>query len=110
MAWVAQDGSEDMDIPWDEMAALFLGGKDPWKDSQAAADLVRCANILGKHTHIGRVNTPRRFVHFAALGADTCDGSGVCKYDHMLRDIEDAMTREPMPTLFDGEIEESEND
>lgn len=86
-ALVAQDGCEDLDIPWDELDCLFIGGRDPWKDSQASLDLVKTAKILGKHVHVGRVNTHRRFDLFSSIGADTCDGSGVAMYDHMLEKI-----------------------
>ena len=99
LAMVAQDGLEDLDIPWDEMKRIFIGGKDPWKDSQAAADIVRTAKTLGLWVHVGRVNSPKRFEHFLQLGADSCDGSGVAMYDHMLEKIE--RRNEPKPSLFD---------
>jgi hypothetical protein len=99
VAMVAQDGMENIEIPWDDMDAVFIGGGDPWKDSKAAADIVKAAKILGKWVHVGRVNTPKRFEHFAQLGADSCDGSGVAMYDHMLEKIE--RRNEPVPTLFD---------
>ena len=99
MALVVQDGMEDLEIPWDDLDAIFVGGCDPWKDSKAAADIVKTATIFNKWKHIGRVNTPKRFDHFAKLGADSCDGSVVAMYDHMLRKIE--RRNEPEPTLFD---------
>ncbi|MFN7318045.1 MAG: hypothetical protein ACK5S6_00920 [bacterium] len=80
VAYVAQDGSEDMDIPWDLCNCLFLGGRDPWKDSQAAQDIVKTALALGKHVHIGRVNAVDRYILYAKLGAHTCDGSGISRY------------------------------
>lgn len=101
LALVAQDGLEDMPVPWTELAALFIGGGDPWKDSKASQDLVRTAKTLGVHVHVGRVNTPKRYELFADLGADTCDGSGVAMYDHMLAKIEKHMSGEGDPTLFD---------
>ena len=101
-AFVAQDGAEDMDLPWDEMAAIFIGGRDPWKDSQAVKDIVKTAKILGIHVHVGRVNGPGRFRTFSELGADTCDGTGVSRYDHMLAAIETEMNSDPHP-LFAGE-------
>lgn len=101
-ALVAQNGLEDMDIPWSELTALFIGGGDPWKDSKAVADLVKTAKTFGKWVHVGRVNTVRRYRHFDELGADTCDGSGIAMYDHMLENIEKALAEEPPPTLFDG--------
>jgi len=101
IAMVAQDGIEDLDIPWWSMQAIFIGGGDPWKDSKAVADIVRTALILGKHVHVGRVNTIKRFRWFHDLGAHTCDGSGVAMYDHMLANIEREMNRVPDPGLFD---------
>ena len=101
LALVAQDGMEDLDIPWGEMTAVFIGGGDPWKDSKAALDIVKTAKTLGKHVHVGRVNTAKRFKLFAEAGADTCDGSGVAMYDHMLDDIAKALSKEPEPTLWD---------
>jgi hypothetical protein len=80
IALVAQDGMEDLDIPWHLIDCLFLGGKDPWKDSAAASDLIIEAKIRSKHAHIGRVNHTKRYVHYLLLGADTCDGSGISRY------------------------------
>lgn len=102
LALVAQDGMEDLDIPWAEMAAVFIGGGDPWKDSKASLDIVKTAKTLGKHVHVGRVNTAKRFKLFASVGADTCDGSGVAMYDHMLDDIAKALSKQPEPSLFDS--------
>lgn len=101
MALVAQDGAEDLEIPWDEMSAVFIGGRDPWKDSQAAIDIVKAAKTLGLHVHVGRVNTAKRFRLFADAGADTCDGSGIAMYDHMLDALAREMSGAPAPTLFD---------
>lgn len=100
VALVVQDGMENLEIPWDELDAIFVGGLDPWKDSRAAGDIVKTAKILSKWAHVGRVNTPKRFEHFAELGADSCDGSGVAMYDHMLAKIERRMSGEPERTLF----------
>ena len=100
IALVIQDGMEDLEIPWDELDAIFVGGGDPWKDSKAAADIVKTASILKKWKHIGRVNSPKRFEHFLQLGADSCDGSGVAMYDHMLEKIE--RRNDEYPSLFTG--------
>lgn len=101
MAFVAQDGAEDIEIPWDEMSAVFIGGRDPWKDSQHAIDIVKTAKTLGKHVHVGRVNTAKRFSLFRDAGADTCDGSGVAMYDHMLDSLVREINGTQQPTLFD---------
>lgn len=101
-ALVAQDGVEDLNIPWRLFECLFIGGTTDWKMSDASADLIRTAKILGLQVHVGRVNTVQRYLHFARLGADTCDGTGIAKFDHMLAAIEQriASGESPMP-LFD---------
>jgi hypothetical protein len=103
LALVAQDGLEDLEIPWSDLSAIFIGGGDPWKDSKTAQDIVKTAKTLDKHVHIGRVNTIKRFKLFAEIGADTCDGSGIAMYDHMLENISKELNKLPQPTLFDGE-------
>ena len=103
MALVMQDGMEDLEIPWGELSAVFIGGGDPWKDSKVAVDIVKTAKTLGKHTHVGRVNTLKRYKLFAEAGADTCDGSGVAMYDHMLDDIANGVSKKPEATLFEDE-------
>jgi hypothetical protein len=54
------------------------------------------------------VNTLKRYKLFADAGADTCDGSGVAMYDHMLDDIAKGLSKKPEPTLFENK--ESEDD
>lgn len=110
LALVAQDGIEDSEIPWDEFTWIFIGGRDPWKDSQASQDIVRTAKTLGKFVHVGRVNDPDRWERFAELGADTCDGSGVSKHargdDQFLRVVERAAAfyKRPIPEDTDFDI------
>jgi hypothetical protein len=77
---VLQNGAEDADIPWADTPAVFIGGVDPWKESDACADLIKTAQIFGLHVHCGRVNQIKRFEYMARLGVDTCDGSGVAQY------------------------------
>ena len=87
LAFVCQDGAENHTIPWDSIAAVFIGGTTEWKMSEYVVAIIKAAKILDKHVHIGRVNTPERWNHFEKLGADTCDGSGLCRFDHMLKRI-----------------------
>lgn len=103
LALVIQDGMEDFDIPWHELQAVFIGGRDPWKDSQASQDIVKTAKTLGIHVHIGRVNAYKRWKLFTDLGADTCDGSGIAMYDHMLENIERKALEGDQPSLFKDE-------
>lgn len=83
VAFVAQDGQEDLDIPWDNCAAVFIGGSTDWKMGKHAAAIVKASKVIGKWCHVGRINTPGRFEYFEDLGADSCDGTGLAQYSHM---------------------------
>lgn len=107
VALVAQDGLEDMDIPWDEFDCLFIGG-DPnkipeWKLGAGARWLVQEAKRRGKHAHMGRVNSHKRFRYAEAIGCDSVDGTyltrgpdeNLPKLLRWVRSVED------VPALFD---------
>lgn len=76
VALVAQTGAETLDVPWSEIAALFIGGENHWRQSRACADLASEAKSRGKWLHVGRVNgrPSLRWAHM--LGADSVDGTG----------------------------------
>lgn len=77
LAYVAQDGSEEHDIP-PSASALFVGGSTAWKESAAAIEMLKRAQARGLHCHIGRVNWGRRYKMFQVLeGSElfTCDGT-----------------------------------
>ena len=79
VAYVAQNGAEDLTIPI-SCAAVFVGGDTEWKLSSQAVDVIKRAQNLGKHVHIGRVNWYRRYKAFEVLsGSDrfTCDGTRI---------------------------------
>jgi hypothetical protein len=82
LALAAQDGLEDLDIPWDDLAAIFIGGSTKWKMSECAADVIKAAKAMDVWVHAGRVNTPGRFEYFEALGADSIDGTGLAQFTH----------------------------
>jgi hypothetical protein len=85
-ALVLQDGIENLEIPWAKLEAIFVGGSDAFKESSEAIACCKAAKILNKWVHVGRVNTPRRVEAFAGL-ADSIDGSGISRYDHMLEAV-----------------------
>lgn len=89
LALACQDGQEHMPIPWDDIDAVFIGGSTNWKCSPHAEAIVRAAKALDKWVHVGRVNSPERYDHFARLGADSCDGTGIARYSHMRQAIAD---------------------
>jgi hypothetical protein len=74
-ALVAQDGLEDLDIPWGDFDCLFMGGTTSWKLSETAYQLAIEAENRGKWTHQGRVNSWRRLKAAAVSGYDSADGT-----------------------------------
>lgn len=105
LALVAQDGLEDLDIPWKLIDAMFIGGSTAWKMSAHAAAVVKAAKAMDKWVHAGRVNTPGRFEYFDNLGADSIDGTGLSRYSWMRERI---YRKAHSPKLFtdgsDGEV------
>lgn len=85
-ALVLQDGIERTRIPWDDIAAVFIGGSDRFKYSQEAFAAAKTAKMMSKWVHVGRVNTAARVRNWLGL-ADSIDGSGISRYDHMLLDV-----------------------
>lgn len=92
LAYVCQNGQENLPIPWSHIDAVFIGGDTEWKMGKAAAACVKASKALGKWVHAGRVNTPGRFEYFQKLGADSIDGSGLARYTHMREAIYKAQT------------------
>lgn len=98
VALVCQDGQEMLPIPWDRIAAVFIGGSTSWKCSAYVAQIIKAAKLFEKWVHVGRVNDPARFQHFEELGADSIDGTGIARYSHMRAAI---ANRGQMVGLFD---------
>jgi len=74
-ALVAQDGLTPDTTPWDTFDVLFIGGTTSWKLGPEVKDLISAARQRGKPVHVGRVNSQRRFLAFAALGCASVDGT-----------------------------------
>lgn len=87
LAFACQDGQEQVPIPWDDIAAVFIGGSDGFKDSPIVDHIIKAAKLLGKHVHAGRTNNPSRWWRFENLGVDTADGTGISRYTHMRKKI-----------------------
>ena len=77
-ALVLQDGIGDFEIPWHEVAAVFIGGSDAFKQAPEARAAATAARMLGKWVHVGRVNTAKRALEWLDL-ADSIDGSGISR-------------------------------
>lgn len=77
LAFVAQDGQENLPLP-NYYDALFVGGSTEWKVSDAATSVIKRAQSKHKHIHIGRVNWGKRYRHFRLMEGSsnwTCDGN-----------------------------------
>jgi hypothetical protein len=85
-ALVLQDGIGSVPIQWKFIKAVFVGGSDAFKISQECLNACRSAKLLGKHVHVGRVNTVERVRNWIGL-ADSIDGSGLSRFDYMLENV-----------------------
>ena len=94
-ALVLQDGIGQHQIPWAHLDAVFVGGSDAFKTAPEAINACRAAKMMGKWVHVGRVNTASRVRNWLGL-ADSIDGSGISRFDHMLEDVL-AMIRDEHP-------------
>lgn len=85
LAFVLQNGSTIDNVPWDELDAVFIGGCTTWKLGPEAEEIAAEAKRLGKHVHMGRVNSAKRIHYAKSIGCDSVDGSGFAKFrDAML--------------------------
>jgi hypothetical protein len=101
VAFVGQDGQEDLDVPWANFACFFIGGSTRWKLSEAAADLADQAKRRGKWLHMGRCNSRRRLRHARTLGCDSVDGTSMSRWgDHHLERFARWAGDLEMPELF----------
>lgn len=75
VAYVAQDGIQQTDVPWGEFDVLFLGGTTVFKLGAEARRSARQALELGKKVHMGRVNTLKRMRYAKSIGVSSCDGT-----------------------------------
>lgn len=75
VALVAQDGLEQIAVPWGEFDALFIGGTTAWKLSRHAERLAAEAKRRGHWVHMGRVNSHRRLRRARDIGCDSVDGT-----------------------------------
>jgi hypothetical protein len=74
-AYVAQNGLENLPVPWEDFDVLFIGGDTAWKLGPHARALVAEAKRRGKWVHMGRVNSERRLRYAQAIGCDSADGT-----------------------------------
>jgi hypothetical protein len=101
LAFVLQNGCTVDEIPWDDIAAVFVGGDNEFKLRQSAP-LIDAAKERCKLVHIGRVNTHRRLRYAYDLGADTVDGTNYSMFSetHLPGALAFVRGLEKRPVLF----------
>ena len=101
LAFVLQNGATENSIPWDQIAAVFVGGDDEFKLC-GCHDLVAAAKYRGKLVHVGRVNSLSRIKYAVDLGADSIDGSGFSRFPDVKieRALREISRLESMPAFF----------
>lgn len=80
LAYVLQDGERIDFVPWDLIAAVFIGGTTAFKVGADARHLVDEAKRRDKWVHMGRVNSMRRMFYAQQIGCDSVDGSGFSRF------------------------------
>lgn len=75
LAFVAQDGVEDTEVPWADFGTLFIGGTTEFKMGPVAEALILRARKAHKWVHVGRVNSTQRLHHFMDMDINSIDGS-----------------------------------
>lgn len=75
VAFVGQNGLEQLEVPWDDFDAFFIGGDTDWKLGEAARNLAEAAKARGKWVHMGRVNSRKRYRYARSIGCDSVDGT-----------------------------------
>jgi hypothetical protein len=80
VAFVAQDGQEELLVPWAQIRCLFVGGSTAWKEGPHALALLREAKARGLWIHVGRVGTQRRMRLFAGSGVDSIDSTAFSRW------------------------------
>ncbi|WP_327359522.1 hypothetical protein [Streptomyces sp. NBC_01304] len=76
-AFAAQDGAEEVGVPWGEFDVLFLAGSTEWKLGPAARQLAADARERDVPVHMGRVNSRKRLRYADQIGSATADGTFV---------------------------------
>lgn len=75
LAFVTQDGMGSEDVPWRDVAVVFVGGSTLWKTSVESIGIIAEAKRRRLWAHMGRVNGYQRLRDADAMGCDSADGT-----------------------------------
>lgn len=74
-ALAGQNGMESMQVPWDDVDVICLGGSTEWKRGLGGAELAAQALAHGKPVHTLRANSYRALAIAAGMGCVSADGT-----------------------------------
>jgi hypothetical protein len=80
VAFIAQDGLNGQDVPWDRFECLFIGGSTAYKLGPSAQARALEAKARGKLVHMGRVNSIERMKIAHQIGVDSVDGTAFSRF------------------------------
>lgn len=80
LAFVAQDGMTDKDIP-KEAQAIFIGGTTDYKLGKEAWKVIQKAKENNLWVHMGRVNSYKRIKYAFESNVDSVDGTQYAMFD-----------------------------
>jgi hypothetical protein len=102
VAFVAQNGADADNVPWDELDALFIGGDTEWKLGPEASQLAHAAKERGKWVHMGRVNSARRISRALGTLCDSFDGTKWARWFPAHRHTADRAQTSPVQLILPG--------
>lgn len=79
-AYVLQDGLMGAGVPWNQCAAIFIGGTTEFKMGDLVRRTVAEAKERGKWVHMGRVNSQQRLRYANSIGVDSIDGTSWARW------------------------------
>lgn len=86
-AFVIQNGCTPDTVPWDHIAAVFIGGDTPFKLGATARTIASEAKRRAKWLHMGRVNSLDRMRYAASIGCDSVDGTQWVRFRNTYREL-----------------------
>lgn len=92
IAFVLQDGCTINEVPWWDVAAVFIGGSTEFKLSSRCEEIVRYAKALRRGymdpvwVHMGRVNSRKRIRYAQEIGCDSADGTKWSRFNETFLD------------------------
>ena len=98
MLIAVQDGMrpEDVERYLGPEIGIFLGGSTEWK-LKNMMEFGELAKSKDAYYHVARCNSQKRIHHAAAAGADSFDGTSVCRFPCTIKNLDRAIQQMTLP-------------